>query len=98
MVSGHSFQQENSTSSEVKRFKIDATTDSVIQLGGSDINSDTNSLPPSSNSFSISGIVYIALIIGAILTVLIVSLENRKRVKFEKWNLEHREKMRGYKK
>ncbi len=102
LFSNQSLAQENSTPvekpGEVKRFKVDATTDSVTQIGDADFNSSTNSLPSSNDSFPVSGFWYIAFIVGAILTTLILSLGKRKKVEFQKWNLELREKIRDYKK
>lgn len=102
LFSNQSLAQENSSPIEkpivVKTFNLDATTDSVTQIGDMDFNSSTNSLRSSNDSFPVSGYWYIAFIVGAILTTLIFSLEKRKQVEFQKWNLEHREKMRGNKK
>lgn len=102
LLSNQSLAQENSTPAKkptvIKTFKLDANTDTVSQNDGADFNSSVNSYRTNNDSFPVSAYWYIAFIVGAILTTLIFSLEKRKQVEFQKWNLEHREKMRGNKK
>ncbi len=93
-----SIAQDSTTTKLPMYYKLDSTTDSISSIGERPPSVHPDSVKLFVNkSYSVSGYIIIAVIIGAVIFVAFSSLSKKKEIEFKKWNLDKREKLKNNK-
>jgi hypothetical protein len=94
-----SIAQDSSATKLPMYNKLDSTTDSISAIGERPVSIHPDSVKVFvNNSYSVSVYIIIAVIVGAVFSVVFSSLSKKKEIEFKKWNLENREKLKNSKK